>query len=187
MIASGKKIILRDRIPADIDRWLCWKTHGEWRKLDAPWETFVDAMEPEKEAELREKFLKWCDLELRDPRYGAMIVAVDGTLLGTVSRYHDRKNDDEWYVGIAIAEDGHWDRGLGTEALRLWVDHLFATSDFHRIGLTTWSFNPRMMRVVEKVGFLREGTQREVREWEGKLLDRVQYGMLRREWEALRR
>ena len=144
-------------------------------------------MEPEKEAELRERFLKSCDYELRDPRYGSMIVAVDGTPLGWVNRYHDKKNDDEWYVGIGIAEDGHWDSGLGTEALWLWVDHLFANSDFHRIGLTTWSFNPRMMRVAEKVGFLREGAQREVREWEGKFLDRMQYGMLRREWEALRR
>ena len=43
-----------------------------------------------------------------------------------------------------------------------------------------------MVKVAEKVGFVREGTQREVREWEGELLDRVFYGILRREWEALR-
>ena len=187
VIAQGKKVILRDRIPADVDRWLYWQTHGEWRKLDAPWEAFDDAMEPEKEAELREKFIERCGREPHEPRGLAAIAAVDETPLGWVNRYSSKRTSREWYVGIGIAEDGWRNRGLGTEALRLWVDHLFAKSDFHRLGLTTWSFNPRMMRVAEKVGFVHEGTLREVREWEGEFLDCMEYGMLRREWEALRR
>lgn len=187
VIASGQQVILRDRFPSDVDSFVHWRTHGEWRKLDAPWESVHDSMPPEEEAELRERFLEMCANEPPELRGLAAIAALDGTPLGWVNRYHAKGNADEWYVGIGIAEGGHWDRGLGTESLQLWVDYLFANSDFHRIGLTTWSFNPRMMRVAEKVGFLREGTQREVREWEGKFLDRVQYGMLRREWEALRR
>ena len=187
MIASGKKVILRDRIPADVDRWLYWRTHGAWRKLDAPWEGVHDYVSAEKKAELRERFLEMCAKEPPELRGLAAIATPDGTPLGWVNRYHAKRNPDEWYVGIGIAEDGDWNRGLGTESLWLWVDYLFANSDFHRIGLTTWSFNPRMMRVAEKVGFLHEGTQREVREWEGEFLDCMQYGMLRREWEALHR
>jgi len=187
VIASGKKVILRDRIPADVDSFIHWRTHGEWRKLDAPWGGVPDSMTREKEAEFREQFIEWCAKDPPVPRGLAAIATLDGTPLGWVNRYHAKGSPDEWYVGIGIAEDAHWDRGLGTESLWLWVDYLFANSDFHRIGLTTWSFNPRMMRVAEKIGFLGEGTQREVREWEGKFLDRMQYGMLRREWEALRR
>jgi RimJ/RimL family protein N-acetyltransferase len=186
VIASGKKIILRDHVPVDFDRWLYWQTHGEWRKLDAPWGGVNDSMTSEKDAELRERFVKMCANGPPEQRWTAAIATLDGSPLGWVNRYPAKGNLGEWYVGIGIAEDAYWNRGLGTESLWLWVDYLFANSDFHRIGLTTWSFNPRMMRVAEKVGFLREGAQREVREWEGKFLDRVQYGMLRREWEALR-
>ncbi|MCK4410322.1 MAG: GNAT family N-acetyltransferase [Candidatus Eisenbacteria sp.] len=186
MIASGQQVILRDRFPSDVDSFIYWRTHGEWRKLDAPWEVVLDHVSADKATELRERFLETCAKEPPEPRTLAAIATLDGTPLGWVNRYHAKGNPDEWYVGIGIAEGGLWDRGLGTESLWLWVDYLFANSDFRRIGLTTWSFNPRMMRVAEKVGFLYEGIQREVREWEGKFLDRVQYGMLRREWEALR-
>jgi RimJ/RimL family protein N-acetyltransferase len=40
-----------------------------------------------------------------------------------------------------------------------------------------------MMRVAEKLGFVNEGAQRELIEWQGKWLDLVHYGMLRGEWE----
>ncbi len=88
--------------------------------------------------------------------------------------------------GIDICEDEYLGRGIGTQALGLWVDYLFENSDVHRIGLDTWSFNQRMMHVAEKVGFVYEGAQRELREWQGERIDAVHYGMLRREWEARR-
>ncbi len=87
--------------------------------------------------------------------------------LGWVNRYGEQENPRVRYVGIDICEDAYLNRGLGTEALRLWIDHLFATSDVHKLGLETWSFNPRMIRVAEKVGFVYEGRQREVRQWQG--------------------
>jgi RimJ/RimL family protein N-acetyltransferase len=186
VIATGKKVILRDCIPSDVDRWIHWRTRGEWRKFDAPWETFRDSLEPEKEAELREKFLESCGVELPMPRPMAMIATPEGQPLGWHNRYRRGDNPHECYVGIGIREDGWWDKGIGTESLWLWVDHQFAHSEFHRIGLTTWSFNPRMMRVAEKVGFVHEGTLREVRECDGRFHDCMEYGMLRSEWEALR-
>jgi RimJ/RimL family protein N-acetyltransferase len=56
----------------------------------------------------------------------------------------------------------------------------------HRIGLDTWSFNPRMMRVAEKLGFVYEGAERELMAWQGERLDFVHYGLLRREWAERR-
>jgi RimJ/RimL family protein N-acetyltransferase len=69
---------------------------------------------------------------------------------------------------------------------KLWVNHLFANSEYHKLCLDTWSFNPRMMRVAEKAGFLYEGRQREIQYWQGEWLDLMHYGMLREEWEHMR-
>ncbi|NQU06072.1 MAG: GNAT family N-acetyltransferase [Calditrichaeota bacterium] len=85
-----------------------------------------------------------------------------------------------------IKEDEYLNQGLGTEAFRLWLDYQFANSDCHRIGAETWSFNPRAIRIVEKTGFLHEGTSRELREWQGKRIDKLHFGMLRKEWEERR-
>jgi RimJ/RimL family protein N-acetyltransferase len=183
VIASGSKVILRDRIPSEVDRWIYWQTHGEWRTTDAPWESLPEALTPEDEAKLREGFLRFCGKDLPTPRSLAAIAAPDGRPLGWVSRYSPEGTPEEWYVGINICEDDYLNQGIGTEALWLWVDYLFANSDVHRIALHTWSLNPRMMRVAKKVGFSREGVVRELREWQGEWLDGVQYGMLRREWQ----
>ena len=58
VIASGQQVILRDRLPSDVDSFR-WRTHGEWRKLDAPWGDVPDSMTREKEAEFREQFIEW--------------------------------------------------------------------------------------------------------------------------------
>jgi RimJ/RimL family protein N-acetyltransferase len=73
-----------------------------------------------------------------------------------------------------------------TKALSLWIDYLFRASGIHRISLDTWSFNPRMMRVAEKLGFTYEGGQRQLVAWRGERLDLVHYGLLRSERPARR-
>lgn len=185
ILATGSKVVLRCFLPSDADRWIRSRTHGEWRHYDAPWEGVHDSMTPEQEAEWRDRVVRLSASE-RMPPPRAVVAGPDGNLIGSVNAYVAQGTKDELYVGIGIYETGLWGQGLGTEALWLWVDHLFAHTEHHRIGLTTWSFNPGMMRVAEKVGFVREGVEREVREWQGERLDRVQYGMLRREWQELR-
>lgn len=184
VLASGEKVILRTRVPSDVDVYVHWRTHGEWRHWDAPWEGVEDSLTPEEESEYRERFSSSFEGKPPFPRTNAVITTSDGQPLGWVNRYSPKDYPDEWYVGIDICEDEYLNRGMGTEALRLWVDYLFENSDVHRIGLDTWSFNQRMMRVAEKIGFVCEGAQRELREWQGERTDGVHYGMLRREWEA---
>ena len=64
LIASGAKLVLRDRLPTDADRLISWQTHGEWRLLDAPWEGVCTSLTTEQEAQLRTQFLKLCAEEL---------------------------------------------------------------------------------------------------------------------------
>lgn len=186
MIASGKNLILRDRLPSDVDRFIYWQTHGEWRLLDAPWEGKYTSLTEEQEADLRTKFLELCAEELPLPRKSVMIAMKDNRPIGWVVRSGEDRTPDTWTVGIDICEDDMLNKGLGTEALGLWVDYLFTNSNVHRIGLDTFSFNPRMRHVAEKLGFVPEGMQREVLQWDGQWLDLVHFGMLRAEWEEKR-
>jgi RimJ/RimL family protein N-acetyltransferase len=185
-LATGQLVILRDRIASDVDVFLHWRTHGEWRLWDAPWEGGGDALTPEGELEYRELFASRLEEDAPSPRQRAVITTANGKPLGWVNRYAPEHSPEDWHLGIDICEDEYLNRGFGTEALWLWLDYLFGNSDVHRISLGTWSFNERMMRVAEKVGFTRECRQREMKEWQGEWIDYISYGVLRREWEASR-
>lgn len=73
------------------------------------------------------------------------------------------------------------DRGLGTEATRLIVDHAFRTTVLNRIELCVYAFNSRAKRAYEKVGFSVEGVQREALRYDGGYVDAIMMSRLRSE------
>jgi RimJ/RimL family protein N-acetyltransferase len=163
-------------------------THdGEWGRYDAPWENSLDSLTAERLDALGERFLKRCTQDLPCPRTSAMIADRTDRPLGWVGSYTLADVPDTRYVGIDICEDDCLNQGLGTEALGLWIDYLFVHTDLPRLGLETWSFNPRMIRVAEKLGFVLENVKRQAREWQGQQLDLLQFSLLRSAWEALGR
>lgn len=184
ILASGKKVLLRDPLPSDADQYIHWMRRGEWRQFDAPWENEDDALTAVKAAELKQRFLDRCAEEPPQLRVRAFIATVDDVPIGWVSRYGETRFPRVWSIGIDICDDRHLNRGLGTEALSLWIDYLFSNSDLHRLGLDTWSFNTRMAHIARKLGFVFEGAQRELIEWQGQWLDLLHFSMLRSEWNV---
>ena len=183
VLTRGRSVLLRDRAPEDVEIYLHWMTGGEWRYFDAPWDGIRDSMDEQTTNEMREKILKVYEQAHPEPRSFAFITTLTGLPLGWVSRYSRGSQKHEWCVGVNLCEDDYLNRGLGTEALTLWVNYLFEHSEIHRLALETWSFNPRMAHVAENVGFQLEGRLREAQLWEGRWLDKFQYGFLRHEWK----
>jgi len=183
VLASGDRIILRDYIPTDIDSIIQWNFHGEHLEFDAPWERVNAKWTNEQIVKFKEGFLERIKQEKPVPRGNAIIACMDNVPIGGVNRYFQKDIKDAPIIGIGIKQDEFLNKGLGTEALKLWLDYQFANSDCHRIGAETWSFNPRAIRIIEKIGFVHEGTTRELREWNGKRIDKLHFGMLRKEWE----
>lgn len=82
---------------------------------------------------------------------------------------------------ILIGPDGR-DRGLGTEAARLVLQHAFEALRLHRVSLEVYAFNPRAQRAYEKVGFVREGVRRDALRFDGRWVDSVLMAVLSPEW-----
>jgi RimJ/RimL family protein N-acetyltransferase len=177
IIAKGVKVSLRRRTLDDIPLFLKWnKLIGEAQKYDSPWE------KPEPDEEYIDRTTKSIQKETPDRVTVAVILDPDQRPIGTVNCYRDKGNPDHMYVGISIYEDALISKGLGTEALKLWIDFQFKSRNLHHIGLETWSFNQRMIRVAEKLGFRNEGCERELRKWNDEWLDKLHFGMLKTEW-----
>lgn len=77
-----------------------------------------------------------------------------------------------------------WGRGYATEAVGALVGWAYDTLDLNRVHAVTDTRNAASGRVLEKLGFVLEGTVREDCVVDGVVSDSWVYGLLRREWRA---
>lgn len=96
-------------------------------------------------------------------------------------------------IGLHVNEDVHrysaelgywlkpdrWGRGIATRAVRHITEMGFQERGLRRVYAMVYETNPASMRVLEKVGFLREGVMRSHVTKRGQLLDAVLYAMTR--------
>jgi RimJ/RimL family protein N-acetyltransferase len=88
---------------------------------------------------------------------------------------------------IALAGKKWFGKGFGSEATRLILQFGFMELDLHRIELEVFDFNPRAKHVYEKLGFVVEGTRRDVLFWEGEFHNAVQMSILKPEYLRMQR
>jgi diamine N-acetyltransferase len=86
-------------------------------------------------------------------------------------------------LGIFIGDKTYWNRGYGSEAVALLLEHGFNTLNLNRIFLRVYENNPRAIRAYEKTGFVHEGRLRQGHFHNGEYLDVLLMGVLRAEWQ----
>lgn len=64
-------------------------------------------------------------------------------------------------LSIILGEKDAWGQGYGSEAIRLLMDYAFGYLNMHRLAIGVVGFNERALGFYEKVGFRREGVQRD--------------------------
>ncbi|USD64029.1 GNAT family protein [Vibrio sp. SCSIO 43136] len=150
-------------------------SHDEWTKFNGPYFPYQHPTLEEFEQTKFQKLLAGDEMQL---------ILCDGNPVGSVSFYWECEQTRWLEAGVAIYDANHWSGGIGRRALSLWITYLFDTQDIARVGLTTWSGNPRMMACAEKLGLTLEARLRKVRYFQGEYYDSVKYGVLREEWFA---
>ena len=120
-------------------------------------------------------------------------------------RYDDLTPDTRWFFvekkdGTKIGTMFHWlignlmeiscvltseerGKGYGTEATRLLVDYLFLTRSLIRIQAHTDARNMASQKVLQKLGFKKEGIIRKSVFSRGEWRDRALFSILREEWK----
>ena len=86
-------------------------------------------------------------------------------------------------IGVALLPE-HRGKGLGTAAHRLVVEHLFRYTTAHRLEACTDAENIAEQKVLERVGFTREGHLRGTLFRNGTWRDTLIYGLLRNDHAA---
>jgi ribosomal-protein-alanine N-acetyltransferase len=87
-------------------------------------------------------------------------------------------------LGYWVGEE-HWGKGLATLAAREMTTYCFDTLKLHRVWASPFSRNTGSIRVLEKLGFRREGTLIESVIKDGRLESMVILAITAPEWTAL--
>lgn len=72
----------------------------------------------------------------------------------------------------------YWGRGIMTAAAAAMLEHLKQDARFARLEAPVFEWNPASMRVLDKIGFVREAVKRHSVTKDGQLIDSVLYSYL---------
>jgi len=86
-------------------------------------------------------------------------------------------------ISILVGEVRSWGQGFGAEAIYLVSKHLFIDRKINRLSAA--SINPAFIHMVEKLGWQREGIQREESRICGQFYDSVLLSMLKRDFRIM--
>ena len=111
----------------------------------------------------------------------AMERASDGAFLGWCGLTKWNPDYRSASLGYCL-DDAAWGHGYATEGSRALLQWGFDTLDLNRVQAEADTRNAASARVLEKLGFLLEGTLREDCVVNGDVSDSWVYGLLRREW-----
>lgn len=103
-------------------------------------------------------------------------VVVGTCTLAWLSAEHARAE-----LGFVLAQE-KWGRGYMREALPVLIKFAFDTLGLHRLEADADPRNVRSIKLLERLGFQREGYQRERYNVNGELQDAVLFGLLRPDW-----
>jgi RimJ/RimL family protein N-acetyltransferase len=181
MQITGERVVLRDeRRQSDQETWFRWLNLEEWQYYDEPDAPFRPVSRETLEA-------RWSRLESSAPSLPRSYIDTrEGRFIGWVNTYGFDPESRSLFIGICLPEEDTWGKGYGTEALRLWIDHLFRTMGLEEIKTATWTGNRRMMRCAEKCGFP-EATRmphRAALSVRGEPLERAEFSISRAAWAA---
>lgn len=109
----------------------------------------------------------------------AFAITTDNKAIGSIGAFRQKnihKHTAE--IGYYIAEE-YWGKGLMTEAVKQICSYIFDKSNIVRIYAEPFSYNKASCRVLEKAGFLYEGTLRSNAIKNGKTIDMLMHSRLK--------
>ncbi len=179
---SGQNISIRDWSTSDLNAYREWnKGDHKWKTLNAPYFKPKTIEDINEEVSVLKKNGNPFDKK-------RLVIADNNTdqLIGTVGWYWQSQETLWMSIGIAIYDEKYWGKGIGYQALGIWIDQLFKTyPEIVRLDLRTWSGNEGMVKLSHKLGFKLEARFRKARMVNGVYYDSLAFGILREEWDKM--
>ena len=170
----GKTVYLRPSTAEDIANVQMWKILQEPQCMTChplPFTTAADAAEAHKRAE-----------KSPDRQWFSIVRQKDKMLVGQISFFGYNALNRSAELGILVDPDEQ-KNGLGLEAMKLLIAYLFKYRGLNKVYAQTAEFNKGAVKLLEKLGFKRDGALRDHHFYQGEFHNDLVYSLLRFEMD----
>ncbi|GCE21743.1 GNAT family N-acetyltransferase [Dictyobacter kobayashii] len=166
-------VSLRPIDSGDLDVWYDWEQDLEISML-AGWTPLL----------ARSAFKYKHEQRINEPQDDLKYFAIDyaGQFVGVLQLALIDDCEKRAAISIVIGAKEHRGQGIGSIALRLLLDYAFTVRNLERVYAEVWGFNIPSQRLMEHVGFQKEGVLRQHELHNGKRQDLHVYGILKPEF-----
>lgn len=155
-ILAGERVRLRPMTPDDAEHIARWAADPDFAR--SQWGRMR-----KQGIEAAREFIGWFD------KPGSRLFAIEheGRVVGFANYRDLNTGDRKCEVGLGIGERDLWSKGLGRDALRTLLRHLFDDLDLQRVALHVIATNDRAIASYKACGFQVEGIERRSRRADG--------------------
>lgn len=173
---KGERLYLRPMEKTDLNLLQIWANDSELRGL-------IGETMPQSYAGMEEFFKSVSS----DPNRIWFVIVENTTQqvigeAGLLRMFYPWRTTD---MSIIIGDKASRGKGYGTEVINLLLNYAFGYLNFHRVAIGVVGSNTGALGFYEKIGFKREGIQRDGYYYNHKFQDFVMMSMLEHEYRAL--
>lgn len=117
-------------------------------------------------------------------RFGIALKSQPELLIGSCGIFKQNRAWHSAILGYDVAFDMRG-QGIGKEAVSVVLDWAFVALQLNRVEAQVHPENIASMRLLTRLGFVREALQREAGFWGGRYRDLVLMGLLHKDWQVL--
>ncbi|GAB6988284.1 GNAT family N-acetyltransferase [Paenibacillus pini] len=173
-VLEGERIYLRPFTNEDSELYYVSLLDKEMRRLTGTKKIFSKNMIEKHIARIAED----------DERIDLLIVLKEeDKVIGDIALLDIDLNNRNAHMRIALFNDEECSKGYGTEAMRILLNYGFGSLNLHRVELNVYSFNPRAIKAYEKLGFVKEGVQRDILFYDHEYHDAITMSILEDEFK----
>ena len=181
-VLEGRKVILRPFEEKDCEIMFKILSEPGLKKLTGSVSSDDEAdavLQPEEREEIRQWYIT--RNEQNDRLDLAVVYRESNQVIGEVvfNEYNEATGNVNFRV---LLSESSCNKGVGTEAVSLFIQYGMEELDLHKISLEVYSFNPRAERVYQKAGFELEGIMREEFLYNQEYFDTKIYGLLKADY-----
>jgi RimJ/RimL family protein N-acetyltransferase len=170
MFVRTERLTLRRFTPADAERFAAYRSDPEVARYQS-WEA------PMPLADARRTVERFAAGDPEAPGWFQCAVDLDGVLIGDLGlNLHENLMQAELGYTLATEYQGI---GYASEAVLGLLEHLFVERELHRVSAEADARNTASVRLLERVGFTREGLRLSNTWFKGEWTDDLLFGYLR--------
>ncbi|MEV0789572.1 GNAT family N-acetyltransferase [Kribbella sp. NPDC050459] len=170
MFVQTDRLILRRFTPADAEQFAAYRSDPAVARFQS-WDAPVPLDDARRTVE------RFAEGDPEEPGWFQYAVDLDGVLIGDLG-LNLSENLMQADLGFTLATQ-YQGQGYASEAVRGLLHHLFVDRELHRVSAEADARNTASARLLERVGFTREGLRLSNSWFKGEWTDDVLFGLLR--------